>query len=89
MWLIDERQYRLNIRYRLFKIYLLFCHNNSEVDAQRSYAHAVSLSCNSAWHARNSFGLLPQGFVIEKPLLEKNTFSVLSVVMLIYKAAKI
>ena len=49
-----------------------FVHNNPEVGAQMSYVHAISLSCHSTRHARNSFGL------------EKTTSSVLSLLLLIY-----
>ena len=42
-------------------------------------------TCRSTRHARNSFGLLPQVFVNEKPLnVKKTTSSVLSVLLLIY-----
>ena len=49
------------------------------------HAHALSLSCNSTLPARDSFGLLPQGYCEQKPTnLEKTTSSVLSVLLLIY-----
>ena len=42
-------------------------------------------SCHSMRHARNSFGLLSQGYYERKNLnLEKTTSSVLSVLLLIY-----
>ena len=39
----------------------LFIHNDPEAEAQKSYAHALCLSCHSAQRARFSFGLLTQG----------------------------
>ena len=43
-----------------------FVHNNPEAEAQWSYSYALSLSCNLTPHARNSFGLLPQGYCERK-----------------------
>ena len=58
-------------------------HNNPEAEVQRSYAHALSLSCYSTRHAHNSFGI--RVIVTKNPLnLEKTTSSVLSVFLLIY-----
>ena len=42
----------------------VFVHNYTEAEAHRSYAHALSLSCNSTLSACYSFGL----FVNEKTL---------------------
>ena len=41
---------RLNTICRLFKIKRFFVHNNPEADAQRSYAHALTLSYRSTQH---------------------------------------
>ena len=59
---------------------------NPEAESQvNCYVHALSLSCNSTLLARNSFGVLSQGYIVnEKPLkLEKTTASVLSVLLVI------
>jgi len=40
-----------------------FVHNNPEAEAQRSlYAHAALNEKTEREYARNSFGLLPQGY---------------------------
>ena len=64
----------------------VFVYNNIVAKAQRSYAHSFCLSCNLTRHARNSFGLLPQGHCeLKKNLnLEKTTSSVQYVLLLIY-----
>ena len=62
----------------------VFVHINPEAEAQRSYAHALSLSCNLTLPEWPYLGRL-RVIVKEKPLnLEKPTFSVLSVLLLIY-----
>ena len=48
-----------------FQDLMFFVHNSPDAEAQTSFAqavHALSLSCNSTLPARNSFGLLPQGY---------------------------
>ena len=58
-------------RCRLFIINGFFAHNSPEAEVQRIYAprlveQALPLSCNSTRHARNFFGLLPQGYCERK-----------------------
>ena len=70
-------------RYRLFKINGVFVNNNPEAEAQRSYAHALSLYCNKTLPARNSVRLLSQDYCEQKILnLEKTTSSFLSVLLI-------
>ena len=45
----------------LFTLFLMV-HNNFEAEVQRSYAHAALNHKTEREHARNSFGLLPQGY---------------------------
>ena len=40
----------------------VFVHNNPGAEAQRSYADALSLSCNSTLPVHNPFECLPQGY---------------------------
>ena len=55
-----------------------FVHN--EAETQRSYAHALSLSCNLSGMHVTPLGFCLRVIVNEKPLnLEKTTSSVLSV----------
>ena len=68
-----------------FKDLGVFLHINPETEAQRSYAHALFLSCNSTLHARNSFGLLSPCYCEQKPLnVETTTSSVLFVISKVY-----
>ena len=67
-----------------------FVHNNPEAEAQRSsvqVAHALSLSCSSVRYLRGtSLGFCLRVTVNQKTLnLDKTTFSVLSVLLLIYE----
>ena len=66
----------------------VFRSNNSEAEAQRSYAHALSLSCNSTRHTRNSFRLLPLGNCERKTSNLEKMIIVLSVFLLIYVVRK-
>ena len=63
-----------------------FSRDNPEAESQRSYAHALPMACNSTLPARNFFGLLPKGYCERKSafFFEKTTFSVQSVLLLIY-----
>jgi len=68
--------------------------NNPETEAQKSYMHdACSLHVLS-FNAACAYGVTPFGFCLrvivhEKPLnLEKTTYSVLSVMLLIYAKVK-
>ena len=73
---MNSYKYRQNTRCRLFNFKGFFVHNNPEAEAQRSYAHALSLFC----HQR----VTPLGFGLrlignENPQnLEKTISSVLS-----------
>ena len=51
-----------------FKDLVGFFHDNPEAEAQKSYAHALPMACNSTLPARNFFGLLPKGYCERKPL---------------------
>ena len=44
----------------------VFVHNNPEVDAQRSYAHAVLNDKIEKELTSNFFGILPQGYCERK-----------------------
>ena len=63
----------------------VFVHNNPGSEAQRSYAHSALNQKTEKDHARNSSGFMPQDYYEQKTLnLEKTTFSVLFVFLLIY-----
>ena len=51
-----------------FKYLEVFVYNNSEAEAQRSSAQAVLNYKTEINHARNYFGLLPQGYIERKTL---------------------
>ena len=69
----------------VFSIFRGFTFTKTMAEVQRSYAHALSLSCHSTQHAGNTFGLLPQGNCERDTLnLEKTTSNVLTVMLLIY-----
>ena len=74
-----------NTRCRLFKIQGFLFHNNPEAEAQRRYVHAALNYKTGREHARNFFGLLPQGYCEQnKTNLEKTTSSFLLVLLLNY-----
>ena len=76
------KKYRQNTKCHLFKIQGFLVHNNPE--AQRSYAHALSLFLNPMLPARNSLSFCLRVFVTEKPLnIKKTAFSALSILLLI------
>ena len=54
--LINNTDKRLDVVFSRFIFNEI--HNNPEAEAQRSYAHALSLYCHSTQPARNSSGLL-------------------------------
>ena len=60
-----------------------FVCNNPEAEAKRCYAHAALNYKTEREHTRHSFGFLPQGYSIRKPLnLEKTIYSVISVILI-------
>ena len=74
-----------------FWIFGFFVHNNLEAEAKRSYSHAALSYKTEREHARNSLGFYLRVIMNEKPInlekrhlhLEKTTFSILSVLLLI------
>ena len=63
----NNTDWTLNVVFSIFKGF--FVHNNPKTEAQGNIymPHRTgSLSCSSTRHARNSFGLLPQGYCERK-----------------------
>ena len=64
---------------------LFFFHNNPEAEAERNYVHAVLNDKRERAHTSNFFRFCLWVILNEKPLnLEKRTYRVLSVLLLIY-----